>query len=221
MSIHISKGDQSKYGSRDWARIINSLSGFKSANLVGTISQKGVTNLSIVSSVVHLGANPPLLGYILRPHSESSPRHSFLNILETKAYTINHISSSFYKKAHQTSARFPMDESEFDGCGLTPEFYDGCNAPFVEESELQIGLNLVDVLEIKQNGTRLIVGEVQDIYIKSDVLAKDGYINIEALETVCVSGLDSYHTTKRLERLSYAKPHSPVKALDSEGNVEE
>ena len=40
---------------------INSLSGFKSANLVGTSDATQNSNLAIVSSVVHLGANPPLL----------------------------------------------------------------------------------------------------------------------------------------------------------------
>ena len=39
--------------------LFNSLSGFKSANLIGTISKEGKTNLAIFSSVIHVGANPP------------------------------------------------------------------------------------------------------------------------------------------------------------------
>lgn len=34
----------------------------------------------------------------------------------------------------------------------------------------------------------------------------DGYVDIESLDLVTISGLDSYHSTQRLHRLSYAKP---------------
>ena len=54
---------------RQRAAFINCLSGFKSANLVGTVSASGQANLALVSSVVHLGANPPLLAFISRPPS--------------------------------------------------------------------------------------------------------------------------------------------------------
>jgi len=35
---------------------INSLPGFKSANLLGTVDNNGQTNLSIVSSCIHIGS---------------------------------------------------------------------------------------------------------------------------------------------------------------------
>ena len=47
--------------------LINSISGYKSANLIGSISKQGITNLAVFNSVVHLGSNPALLGFILRP----------------------------------------------------------------------------------------------------------------------------------------------------------
>lgn len=56
--------------------LINSLVGYKSLNLLGTISKEGITNLCIISSTFHLGANPPLLGLVIRPeraHNEPSP----------------------------------------------------------------------------------------------------------------------------------------------------
>ena len=59
--------------------LINSCSGYKSANLIGTISDKGVKNLAVFSSITHLGSNPPLLGFFLRP-TEIVPRHTYLNL---------------------------------------------------------------------------------------------------------------------------------------------
>ena len=45
--------------------LMNSCSGYKSANLIGTISNNGQYNLAVFSSIVHLGSNPPLLGFFL------------------------------------------------------------------------------------------------------------------------------------------------------------
>lgn len=61
--------------------LINSCSGYKSANLLATISKEGVTNVAVFSSVTHLGSNPPVLGFILRP--TSIPRNTYKNIKET------------------------------------------------------------------------------------------------------------------------------------------
>ena len=44
--------------------IINSITGIKPANLIGTISADGKTNLAIFSSDIHLGSNPALIGFI-------------------------------------------------------------------------------------------------------------------------------------------------------------
>ena len=70
--------------------LINSITGYKPANLIGTKSLSGDTNLAIFSSMVHLGSNPPLLGFFLRP-TEIVPIHTYLNIKEYKYYTINSV----------------------------------------------------------------------------------------------------------------------------------
>ena len=190
---------------------VNSLSGFKSANLIGTISKEGKTNLAIFSSVIHVGANPPLMGLLMRPVSVE--RHTYTNIKETDYFTINHINEEIYKKAHQTSARYDKNVSEFDACKLTPQFTEAIKAPYVKESEIKIGLKFVEEQEIKSNGTIFMVGEIVEAIIPDDVVAKDGYVDIEKAETIAISGLDSYHETKRIARLSYAKPGVEPKEL--------
>ena len=47
--------------------LINSSSGYKSANLIGTKSSNGIENVAVFSSVTHIGSNPPLLGFFCRP----------------------------------------------------------------------------------------------------------------------------------------------------------
>lgn len=186
-------------------QLINSLSGFKSANLIGTSSIDGQNNLAIFSSVFHLGASPALVCFIMRP--DSVTRHTLQNIEQTKCYTINQVSATFWRQAHQTSARYLDQESEFEQVGLTPEFKESTTAPFVKESRLKYALTLREIIPIPLNGTQLVIGEIIDVWCESSAIQNDGYIDIESLNTVTVSGLDSYHTTNRLSRISYAKTH--------------
>ncbi|MGF1704989.1 flavin reductase family protein [Enterovibrio baiacu] len=213
--MHFNENRLSALESRYKARLINSLSGFKSANLVGTISAnaqaKGITNLAIVSSVFHLGANPPLVGMIIRPHFVT--RDTLENIEATGVYTLNQVSSSFWKQAHQTSARYDADTSEFDVTGLSEHFRENIAAPFVKESALSYALKVVEIATLAVNDTVMVIGEVTDIFVEDDAVMEDGYIDIEKLNTVAISGLDAYHVTQRLGRLAYAKPDVPTQCL--------
>ncbi len=186
------------------AAFINSISGFKSASLIGTISSEGKTNLAIFNSVIHVGANPPALGFLMRPVSVE--RHTYNNIKETNHFTINHVNKEISEQSHQTSARYDENISEFDACGLTPEFTKRIKAPYVKESKIKIGLKFVEEQEIKFNGTVFIVGEIIEIILPDDLTAKDGFVDIEKAGSIAISGLDSYHKTKGISRLEYAKP---------------
>ncbi|TQV74934.1 flavin oxidoreductase [Aliikangiella marina] len=212
----INKQHLETYDTRYRAQLINSLSGFKSANLIGTINEAGQTNLSIVSSVFHIGATPPLVGMIFRPHSV--PRHTLENIFEMKTYTINQVSSQIYRGAHQTSARYDRAISEFAAAGLTEEYHDPIPAPFVKESRLKYSLDLREHQILSINDTELVIGEITNIIIDDDAIKQDGYVDIESLATIAVSGLDSYHVTKRISRLSYAKPDKAIENLDIDGH---
>jgi flavin reductase (DIM6/NTAB) family NADH-FMN oxidoreductase RutF len=189
---------------RKRAQFINSISGFRSVALIGSIDTQGQTNLAIFSSIVHIGSNPPLLGFIMRP--DSVERHTLTNIMDTGYYTINHINSSMYEKAHQTSARYPKNVSEFDAAQLTPQFKDGFMAPFVKESHIQIGMEFKERIEISINQTSMIIGEIKWVHYPDHCLSEDGFLDIEKAGSITSTGQDSYHTTQLLQRLQYAKP---------------
>jgi len=187
-------------------QFVNSLIGHKPVNLIGTIDSEKKTNLSIVSSCFHLGANPALIGMIIRP--DSVPRHTLENIKETNSWTINSVQEEFIKKAHQTSARYPKETSEFNATELTEVYIDNFIAPYVKESIIKLGLELREVVELKINGTVLVIGEIKDFHIPTEIVSKDGHINLDKTSIVSVCGLDHYNTVENLIRLSYAKPDS-------------
>jgi flavin reductase (DIM6/NTAB) family NADH-FMN oxidoreductase RutF len=185
---------------------INSISGFKSVALIGTTDSKNQSNLAIFSSIVHIGANPPLLGFVVRP--DSVERHTLENILETKEYTINFINEAIFKKAHQTAARYPKNTSEFDAVGLMPKYSETLKAPYVQESTIKLGLQFVEKVDISINGTSIIIGKIVEVIVPEKIIAKDGHVSIEDVNTITVNGLDTYHAVKRIARLTYAKPNS-------------
>ena len=182
---------------------INTLSGFKSVSLIGTINKVGQTNLAIFSNLVHIGADPALIGFVNRP-LEAAP-HTLANIQATEFYTVNHVHQDIYAKAHQTSAKYPEHISEFEAVGLTPLFRPGISAPFVEESKVQYVLKLEEVIPIKLNGTFLVVGSLQQAFIPQEIMDEDGYLSIEKANSLCSLGIDGYYETKLLEKLPYAK----------------
>ena len=200
------------YTSRDFgelrkierANLINSVSGYKSANLIGTISKTKQTNLAIFSSVIHIGANPPLLGFIMRPVAEVE-RHTYENIKQTGVYTINHVHESFVEKAHYTSAKFAREVSEFAVCNLTEEYLENFAAPFVAESRIKIGLKFVEEIPIKLNDTILIIGEIEHLFFPENALLENYNLDLNSVEDVCISSLDTYHSVKQINTFPFAR----------------
>lgn len=192
------------------ATLINKVAGYKTANLIGTCSAGGAANLALFNSVVHIGANPPFLGFILRPTSVA--RHTYENLMETGCYTINQVTSEMHRQAHCTSGKFPQGTSEFEACGLTPLYLDDFKAPFVAESAIRIGLVFKEE-HLLLNGTRLIVGGVSHLYLPKGAVAPDGDVDLEKLDTVAIGGLDTYYKGEKLGRYGYHRPGEELKEL--------
>ena len=152
---------------RQRVALINSLPGFKPVVLVGTLNKASQTNVCVINSCFHVGADPALMGMIIRPAPEATERHTLENILETKTYSVNAVTRVMAQRAHHTSARFDRDQSEFDACGFVEQWHENFPAPYVSESPLQLGLRLAEHLPLSINGTHLIIGSIEQyIYPK-------------------------------------------------------
>lgn len=189
--------------SRYRATLINSIEGFKSLNLIGTRSISGVSNVAPFNSIIHIGSNPPLIGFMARPETEE--HQTLKNIRETGWYTINHIHNEMYKAAHQASAKYDSVTSEFDACGLTEQHTILASAPYVFESKIKYLLQLKEIIPIELNGTNLVIGEVQEIEINDCTIEPDGFVHLEELGSMTCVGVDAYFNVSLKERLAYAK----------------
>jgi flavin reductase (DIM6/NTAB) family NADH-FMN oxidoreductase RutF len=185
------------------ANLINSITGYKPANLIGTVDAEGQTNLAIFSSLVHLGADPAMVAMVVRPAVVA--RHSYDNIRATGFWTVNHVHTGIAEQAHYTSAKFPKEVSEFAACGLDVHWEPGFAAPFVADSRVSFGVALREELPIQWNGTILLIGEIQCLRLADGLVLPDGLLDLQDAETLAITGLDSYHAVSPLARYPYAQ----------------
>ncbi|MDB4037366.1 flavin reductase [Polaribacter sp.] len=184
--------------------LINSCSGFKSANLLGSISEEGISNVAVFSSVTHLGSKPPTLGFILRP--TNVPRDTYKNIKDLGVFTINHIHQDIIEDAHHTSAKYPKEVSEFDMTGLEEEFKGNFKAPFVKGAPVQMSMKFIEEVYVPSNDVMLIVSQIQELYIDDALLQEDGLINLSKGNIAAINGLDTYAIPQFNKQLSYQRP---------------
>jgi flavin reductase (DIM6/NTAB) family NADH-FMN oxidoreductase RutF len=188
--------------------LINAVTGFKSANLVGTCDSDKLPNLAIFSSAIHIGSDPPLLGIVTRPVDGQlkTTRHTYQNIRASGFFTLNHVHTDIIEAAHQTSAPYTDGVSEFEQVGLTPiwsEQYPA--APYVAEARIRMGLEYVEEYHIAANNTILIIGKVLELILPDECLDEHGNLDLALAETVALSGLDTYHRAEKVARLGYAR----------------
>lgn len=188
--------------------LINSSSGFKSANLIATKSDDGISNVAIFSSVIHLGSNPPLLAFVVRPTTVE--RNTYRNIKNTGCFTINHVQQDIIEDAHHTSAKYGPEISEFSMTNLEEIYRNDCHAPFVDKAPVQLKMKFREEHHFDINKTIMVIGEVLEIYIKEEILEADGLINLSAAKVAAINGLDTYTLPQYAKRLAYQRPKNNV-----------
>ena len=170
--------------------LINSCSGYKSANLIGTKSSDGITNVAVFSSVTHMGSNPALLGFFLRPTTVL--RNTYQNIKATGKYTINHIYEGIIEDAHHTSAKYDSHISEFDVTTLEACYHKGFYPPFVKGCPVQMAMEYVEEYPIHANNTILLVGKIKALHnfksatLSNSVMSPKNVTFSELLILACV-----------------------------------
>ena len=181
--------------------LINSISGIKPGNLIGTKSINGVDNVAIFSSVVHLGSNPAQIGFVLRPQRRRKS-DTYCNIKATNFYTINHITKQMYVKAHNTSIK--DNESEFELLNIKKEYQEGFYAPYVEKSPIKLGMKLIDMI-LLPNDCLFVIGQIENLYIENKLLNSNGTLDLEIGEIMGIGGLNTYYKLNKIDTLPYVR----------------
>ncbi|MFV8393992.1 flavin reductase family protein [Flavobacterium sp. LB2P6] len=205
---HISRDDISQMEKIERLNLINSCTGYKSANLLATKSLDGKSNVAIFSSVTHLGSNPALIGFIMRP--TTVPRDTYKNILEKGYFTVNHITLDMIEDAHHTSANYELGVSEFDKTNLEEEYKPNIDIPFVKGSPVQLYCKYVNEYYIKENDTIHVIASIENLFFEEELEHKDGWLQIDKGNVVALNGLDGYCLPKLVDRFQYARKEIPT-----------
>ena len=163
------------------------------------------------NSLIHIGAHPPLFGFIFRPSIVE--RHTLTNIKETEFFGLNYMDTNYIKPMHQTSARYPKDVNEFVTCGFEEEWLEGCPIPFVREAKIKVLMKRIEEIEIKSNQTQMIIASIEQVFIDESIITSDGFIQFEELHIVASQGLDTYFEPKKIDRFSYAKIDRDISSI--------
>ena len=188
--------------------LINSCTGYKSANLIATKSIDGDTNVAVFSSITHLGSSPALIGFIMRP--TTVPRDTYKNIMETGCFTVNHITVDMIADAHHTSANYDTGVSEFDKTNLVEEYKDNFPIPFVKGSPVQLYCKFVNEYYIKENDTIHVIASIEHLFFEEELQHKDSWLQLDKANVITLNGLDGYCLPKLVDRFKYARKDQPT-----------
>jgi flavin reductase (DIM6/NTAB) family NADH-FMN oxidoreductase RutF len=191
--------------------LINSCTGYKSANLIVTKSLSGIPNVAIFSSVTHIGSNPPMVSFITRPLSVK--RNTYNNLKENGYFTINHITENMIEDAHHTSASYDQSISEFDKTNLIAEYKDNIEVPFVKGSPVQLYCKYLNEYHIVENDTIHIIASIENLFFEEKLLHKDNWLQLDRAKVVTINGLDGYALPLLKDRFAYARPDIKSKTM--------
>jgi flavin reductase (DIM6/NTAB) family NADH-FMN oxidoreductase RutF len=191
--------------------LVNSCTGYKSTNLIATKSIDGQSNVAIFSSVTHLGSEPPLIGFIMRP--TTVPRDTYKNIKETGYFSVNHVTVDMIEDAHHTSANYDLGISEFDKTNLEEEYKTDIEIPFVKGSPVQLYCKYVNEYYIKENNTIHIVASIEELFFDEELQHEDGWLQIDKGNVIALNGLDGYCLPKLVDRFQYARKDQPTQSF--------
>jgi flavin reductase (DIM6/NTAB) family NADH-FMN oxidoreductase RutF len=183
--------------------LVNSCTGYKSANLIATINNEGKTNVAVFSSVTHLGSDPAMISFVLRP--TTVPRHTYQNMRAYGYFSVNHITAEQIEDAHHTSAAYPEEMSEFDQTNLQAVYHNDCPVPFVKGSPVKLLCKYVNEYLIQENGCLLVVASIEAIFYEEELLTPDKWLQLDKGKVVAINGLDGYALPELVERLPYAR----------------
>jgi flavin reductase (DIM6/NTAB) family NADH-FMN oxidoreductase RutF len=194
------------------AQFFNSLGGPRQAGLLTTLSPEGVANAAVFSQTLHVGSNPPRLGFLFRPLTHQ--HHGLRQLRHQGAFGFNLLAGGpdVALRLHQCSAAYPEGASELEATAFPWSPFDQLPAPRLHDAAVAYGLHLREEHALS-NGTVLVVGEVAELHLAAGIQpGDDGFVRLPA-HLLLAQGLDGYHHATPLLRAAYAQPDRPPRAL--------
>ena len=165
---------------------------------IGWISSRGgdgSVNLAPYSYFNAISEHPPMVIFSSAPLSNSSHKDSLRNVIETKEFVVNIVSSALGNAMNITSGDMPYGESEFAAANLETADCETVSVPRVAASPAALECQLWKVVELPKpdnaNAGIMVIGTITGIHI-DDTVIKDGKVDVTAFQPLARLGYMDY-----------------------------
>jgi flavin reductase (DIM6/NTAB) family NADH-FMN oxidoreductase RutF len=131
--------------------------------VIGSYDSSGTANMMTASWVGICCSDPASVTVSLR-----KSRHSYGNIIASKAFTVNIPSETYAKETAFFGSVSGRDVDKLAATGLTPVKSELVNAPYLAEFPLVVECRLVETVEVGSH--TMLIGEIVDVKAEEDIL---------------------------------------------------
>lgn len=165
---------------------------------IGTVGSDGALNLAPFSFFNLLSVDPPVVAFSGGRRGDH-PKDSVRFAEASGEFSVNVVSEEVAEAMNVTSASVGPDTDEFSLAGLTAVPGVATGAPLVAESPANLECRVIQVMDIGDSTSRLVMGQVLAVHVRPDVL--DGTrVDSDALRAIGRMAGSSYiHTRDRFE----------------------
>ena len=164
---------------------------------ISSISKDGLSNLAPYSYFNAVADEPPQIMFCSNGSSSHGKyKDSLSNILSTKEFVVNFVTSDFRNQMNISSKDFKPNEDEFILSNLKKKKSKLVNAPSVKDSPVNLECKLVKTIKLKSNSKKIstmIIGEVIGIFIKDEFI-KNNRVDSVSMHYIARLGYSEYTT---------------------------
>ena len=164
---------------------------------ISSVNKNGVANLAPYSYFNAVTDEPPQIMFCSNGSSTHGKyKDSLSNILHTKEFVVNFVTTVTRNEMNISSRDFKPDEDEFLLSNLKKKKSKLVKAPSVRDSPVNLECKLVKIIKLQSNSDKtstMVVGEVIGVYIKNKFI-KNNRIDSVSMKYIARMGYSEYTT---------------------------
>ena len=164
---------------------------------ISSISKNGIANLAPYSYFNSVADEPPQVMFCSNGSTAYGKyKDSLSNILSSKEFVVNFVTSTLRNQMNISSKDFKPDEDEFFFSNLKKKKSKLVKAPSVKDSPVNLECKLVETIKLKSNSKKtsiMVIGEVIGIYINNKFI-KNGRVDSVSMRYIARMGYSEYTT---------------------------
>ena len=164
---------------------------------ISSVNKKGIANLAPYSYFNAVTDEPPQIMFCSNGSSAHGKyKDSLSNILSTKEFVVNFVTSNTRNQMNISSRDFKPNEDEFYFSKLKKKKSKLVKAPSVNDSPVNLECKLVKIIKLKSNSKKIstmVIGEVIGIYINNKFI-KNNRVDSVSMRYIARMGYSEYTT---------------------------